>query len=68
MKYLIKDIRLGASEQDKKEYTLEELKEYFKLDEDEEFCISYNNKLDACTDIYDLSDIVNEHDDFFSFR
>lgn len=74
-KYLIKDIRLGVSEQDNKEYALNELKEYFKLDidnnepeEDIEFCINYNNKLDECIDIYDLESIVNEYDTWFSFK
>lgn len=71
MKYLVKDIRLGASEQDSKEYTLDELREYFKLtvDEDDvEFCENYNNRLDACVDIYDLEAVVNEDDTWFSFE
>jgi hypothetical protein len=74
-KYLIKDIRLGASEQDKEDYTLEELKEYFEInlnyidDEDIEEFEKLNEELEKCEDIDDLTNWLNEcWNDFYSFE
>lgn len=72
-RYLVKDLRLVSSEQDTKEYTLEELKEGFKMDlqqvneKDKEFFKVYNDKIDACVDIDDLNCVVSEHDLYCKF-
>ena len=74
-KYLIKDIRLGASEQDQKQYTLEELKEYFKVDltkcneEDVEEFRTFNIALDVCEDIDTIEGVLYQFwNDFYSFE
>ena len=60
-KYIIK--YLTRSEQDDTEFTFEELKEQFKIEDDE-----WNIKIDKCEDTFDLLDVVNEYDREYEFE
>lgn len=54
-RYVIKYIT--RSEQDDTEFTFDELKEQFKIEDDE-----WNAKIDKCEDTFDLLQVVNEYD------
>ena len=54
-RYVIK--YLTRSEQDDTEFTFQELKEQFKIEDDE-----WNTKIDKCEDTFDLLQVVNEFD------
>ena len=60
-KYIIK--YLTRNEQDDTEFTFEELKEQFKIKDDE-----WNAKIDKCEDTFDLLDVVNEYDREYEFE
>ena len=60
-KYIIK--YLTRSDQDDTEFTFQELKEQFKIEDDE-----WNTKIDKCEDTYDLLDVVNEYDREYEFE
>lgn len=73
MKYLIKDVR--TTEGQYGEYTLEELKEYFKVDlnkcnEDEvDVFECFNDRLNLCKDADDVKCLLDEYgDDFYTFE
>ena len=60
-KYIIK--YLTRNEQDDTEFTFEELKEQFKIEDDE-----WNTKIDKCEDTFDLLQVVNEFDREYDFE
>ena len=60
-KYIIK--YLTRNEQDDTEFTIKELKEQFKIEDDE-----WNAKIDKCKDTFDLLDVVNEYDREYEFE
>lgn len=57
IKYLIRD------EQDGTEYTFDELKNQFKIEDEE-----YNKRIDMCEDTFDLLQVVNEYDREYDFK
>ena len=57
IKYLIRD------EQDDTEYTFDELKNQFKIEDEE-----YNKRIDKCEDTFDLLQVVNEYDREYDFK
>jgi hemerythrin len=72
-KYLIKDVR--TTEGQYEEYTLAELKEYFKIDvnlideEDRDIFEGFNIRLNDCKDTDDIKYLLDEFgDDFYSFE
>ena len=60
-RYIIK--YLTRSDQDDTEFTFQELKEQFKIEDDE-----WNAKIDKCEDAFDLLDVVNEYDREYEFE
>ena len=60
-RYVIK--YLTRSEQDDTEFTFQELKEQFKIEDDE-----WNTKIDKCEDTFDLLQVVNEFDREYDFE
>ena len=60
-KYIIK--YLTRSEQDDTEFTFQELKEQFKIEDHE-----WNIKIDKCEDAFDLLQVVNEFDREYDFE
>lgn len=73
MKYLIKDIRTNEGRYE--EYTLEEIKDYFKvnlnyIDEDDvDIFEGFNIRLGLCKDVDDIKYLLDEFgDDFYSFE
>ena len=57
IKYLIRD------EQDDTEYTFDELKNQFKIEDEK-----YNKRIDMCEDTFDLLQVVNEYDREYDFK
>ena len=51
-------IKYGKYEYGDDVYTLEELKKFFKINDEE--MEEFNQKLDACADIYDIQEVLNE--------